>query len=481
MLNIDKCIAQIDHNFQSYVHDFDRALKLNLELLINFLPFDRASFFLYEEQSKILYPKVIISARGEMEVEGEIHTLDNPSNNFCRALAWGKEVAVCGHPDYAVFLPLASGNNRVGVLRLDNYLKPKAVKKSDISVAKKFAEPFYQGIYNCQTYQNFHIQIKKLTTLTKIAGVMATALRMEDVLNNTLTALVKDMGFDRAHVYLIDENTKKVTQSHSVDFLERSSTQKDSTKIDLTLNSFLLNEKSSFLSKKYSTDLIGYSTIYWQGKKKGFLVVDNLFSRQLLKREDMAFLDILANQLGILIENSRLFEKVQYSSITDGLTGLFNHHYFYDRLQSEIVHASHGKFKLFVLICDLDHFKKFNDAYGHPAGDKALKSVADILRKSIRSVVTAARYGGEEFAVILPGADFRNAAVIAKRILDSVGSHVIKINDKPVKVTISIGVACYPDDAKEKLALVKRADQALYHSKSHGRNMVTLYSRSCKA
>jgi len=122
---------------------------------------------------------------------------------------------------------------------------------------------------------------------------------------------------------------------------------------------------------------------------------------------------------------------------------------------------------------DLDHFKDFNDRYGHPAGDEALRAFAEILRSSIRDGDVAARYGGEEFCVMLPGVDGQGAAEIAERIRSRTESTIVSLAPgSSGRLTVSIGIACAPTDTHERVALLRLADQALYRAKEAGRNRI---------
>lgn len=472
----DKCISQINYNFQFYVHDFDTAVRNNLLLLIEYLRMDRATIYLYEERECLVYPKIIMTPHGEMDPEAAISVHDNLDNCFSRAFEKKKNIVVPGSPEYAVYIPLMEDGRKLGIIKLDNYLSTTTVGRRQADEIYYFNGILLQGVNNCLTYRNFHAQIRKLTTLTKIAGVMATALRLEEILKITLTSLVKDMGYDRAHVYIMGEDSRKVVKNVSFDFREIFRTSDHKTADYPSVESFLTEKIPSFLSRKFSSDMIAYTPIYWKGKKTGILVVDNLFSRQVMKTEDLSFLGILGNQLGVLIENSRLFEKVEKFSITDGLTGLYNHRYFYERITEEMTRADRMNSKLSVLICDIDHFKKFNDKYGHQAGDQVLRTVSDIIKKCIRSIDIAARYGGEEMCVILPGADRESSKMIARRIHTGIRNAHMKIGKKSVGVTVSVGVATFKDDSGEKQDLIRKADKALYWAKEHGRNKVVLFN-----
>ncbi len=184
-----------------------------------------------------------------------------------------------------------------------------------------------------------------------------------------------------------------------------------------------------------------------------------------------------------LEENNHLLKTVrekwfeaEWRSQIDLLTNLVNHRTFQDKLEVEIHRADQLKSSTSLVFCDLDKFKEFNDRNGHLFGDKALFEVAQIIADAIRGYDIAARYGGEEFAVILPQTDSDEAMRIGERIRRNVESHEFKVKHGAGRMTVSIGVATYPDDATGKVSLVSAADQAMYISKKQGRNSVTKFS-----
>jgi diguanylate cyclase (GGDEF)-like protein len=140
------------------------------------------------------------------------------------------------------------------------------------------------------------------------------------------------------------------------------------------------------------------------------------------------------------------------------------------RLDEHLGAAQRYGRKVSLLLCDIDHFKSVNDTYGHPVGDQVLKGVARILAKEARTTDVVARYGGEEFAVVMPETDTAGALVIAERIRERIAALVTPTEQGPLTVTMSLGVATFPDDAEAKGALVEKADGCLYHAKRHGRN-----------
>jgi len=158
------------------------------------------------------------------------------------------------------------------------------------------------------------------------------------------------------------------------------------------------------------------------------------------------------------------------------MTRLYNHRYFQHRLDEELQRADRYESQVSLIILDVDHFKKFNDTYGHQQGDRVLKIVSRLIEKSIREVDIPARYGGEEFIVICPEKNAEGSMVPANRIKATIEQYDFRIKGKHVPITVSLGVSCYPDQAKNKKDLILKADTALYYSKDNGRNQANLYN-----
>lgn len=184
--------------------------------------------------------------------------------------------------------------------------------------------------------------------------------------------------------------------------------------------------------------------------------------------DDVELLSTLASQAAITIYNAQLY----HLAITDGMTQLRIHRYFQQRLDEEIVRCEKFKHSVSLIMSDIDHFKNFNDTYGHQEGDIVLMETAKIFRLNAREVDIAARYGGEEFAVILPETGIEEASAIAENLRQKVEAHDYPSKQGKLKVTISLGVATFPVHAGDKLSLIEAADKALYRAKEGGRNRV---------
>lgn len=171
--------------------------------------------------------------------------------------------------------------------------------------------------------------------------------------------------------------------------------------------------------------------------------------------------------------------KLEALSITDEMTKLTNFRHFQSQLKQEHERASRYETPYTIIFCDVDNFKHYNDTNGHPAGDEVLKTVAQILRDTHRTSDISSRYGGEEFVVLCPHTSSKDGEILAERIRKNIESHSFPHGDKqPLgKVSISIGVASFPQDGNDFQEVLKSADKAVYYSKEHGRNQVNVHSK----
>lgn len=210
-----------------------------------------------------------------------------------------------------------------------------------------------------------------------------------------------------------------------------------------------------------------------KGRINGILVMGPKSDGEAYFAEEKAFLSDLASLAAIAVENARLYEL----ATVDMMTKLKIHHFFQTRLREEMELSRETSKPLSLLLTDIDHFKKFNDTYGHQIGDLVLKEVAKVLIQTAKGNDVAARYGGEEFALIAPGRTRDEALAIAEKYREKIEKLSVKNpsdkGEKILKVTVSVGVATFDFDADhENKHLIERTDQALYAAKHGGRNRV---------
>jgi len=210
-----------------------------------------------------------------------------------------------------------------------------------------------------------------------------------------------------------------------------------------------------------------------QGEALGILHFQATDDAPALADAELSLKTTFAGQVGLSIANIRLREALRSQSIRDPLTGLYNRRYLTEMLDREIRRAVRAEQSLGILMLDLDHFKNFNDTYGHEAGDTVLRETASFLGKSIRVEDIACRFGGEEFVVILPTADLNAAHARAERIRSKLREMTVLHQGQSLgMITISVGVAALPEHGTSAKELIEAADAALYRAKREGRDRV---------
>lgn len=193
---------------------------------------------------------------------------------------------------------------------------------------------------------------------------------------------------------------------------------------------------------------------------------------------EIEFFTAVADHTAMAVQNARLHEQTVAMSVTDPLTGIANRRHLFQQLEAELSRARRYDTRLSLVMIDIDHFKHLNDSAGHRAGDDVLKQVCALLKRSIRKVDTLARYGGEEFVILLPQVTPEDAKEVAEKLRAAVADTSLEHGRSQPggRVTISLGVATFPNDAQEQPRLIDCADSALYASKRGGRNRTTAYA-----
>lgn len=252
----------------------------------------------------------------------------------------------------------------------------------------------------------------------------------------------------------------------------------------------LTEEALSYKDKKHIEVLKKTKKLFQEEKDLSFpIIVDGEIAAYLLiegmNPDDLAKFEVLAAYLALQIKKVRLYEAVKELSIQDGLTGVFVRRHFMERFDEELKRSIKYDLPLAVFMLDIDHFKRYNDSYGHLAGDATLKQVAALLLENLRRVDIVARFGGEEFVIVTPETRKAEALEVSERIRSNIARHNFKVYNDQTRATVSIGVSIFPDDVPDSIQktdhgavlveLIHRADQALYRAKEEGRNRVISY------
>jgi diguanylate cyclase (GGDEF)-like protein len=193
------------------------------------------------------------------------------------------------------------------------------------------------------------------------------------------------------------------------------------------------------------------------------------------RRRDM--LGVIASQAAVTLQNARLYARMQALASTDELTGLPNRRQFEEALEDALVRHRRTERPFGILMADIDHFKDVNDTYGHDVGDRVLEQISATLRASVRGADMPARWGGEEFIVLLEEADLDDVLTVAQRVRRNVAALAFPTEGETLQCTVSLGAAVWPEDGSDEEVLIRRADEALYHSKENGRDQVTPWNQ----
>ncbi len=208
-----------------------------------------------------------------------------------------------------------------------------------------------------------------------------------------------------------------------------------------------------------------------ENKFLGILRLDNELAG-VYDADDLRVLDIISDLAALAVENALLYQQAGKLAITDGLSGLFVHRYFQERLEQEISRAVWTNSQFALLMLDIDDFKGYNDKHGHIAGDILLRQIAQLLRSTVSPGDIVARYGGEEFAVLLVDIPKQQAGKVAEQIREKIEKKNFLLRRQATKATLSGGLSFFPEDNGTKENLIKRADQALYKAKVEGKNRI---------
>lgn len=295
-----------------------------------------------------------------------------------------------------------------------------------------------------------------------------------------------------AHTILIVEDDDAVKDSIS-EYLTHLSYQVDAVSsaeealkklethpVDLVLTDIMMQgmdglELTRIIKKKYNMEVIamtGYSADYSYEEAVKTGASDFIFKPFRFEELDLRIKRVL-REAGLKQERNRLLKEMERLAITDGLTKLYNSRHFFRQIKQELKRNERYQRHLSLLILDIDHFKHYNDTWGHLEGDKVLMAIGRIINDCMRSMDTAFRYGGEEFAVLLPETDLKQACVVGYRIKDLIGREIFEPEPGVHQsITISIG-ASELKPGEDFTSFIRRTDQALYRSKENGRNRLT--------
>ncbi|MCP4003249.1 MAG: sensor domain-containing diguanylate cyclase [bacterium] len=317
-----------------------------------------------------------------------------------------------------------------------------------------------------------------LDSVRDLNSTLSTAEVIDRLLGRTLTHLDAEIG----SVQALEGEVLRIMAARG---LPQEVVEESELRIDEGISGFVartgqpllvedVDEDPRFTGRcleRYYTRSFLSAPLVSSGVVYGVLNVNNKRDRRIFNLTDLRLLEAIAGHAALALRNASLYEDAVERSRLDPLTGLSNHRHFWDELEIELERADRYQRTLSVVMIDIDHFKSYNDTYGHLGGDAAIQGVARLIFAGCRSSDLAARYGGEEFALILPETSPQGALDFAQKIRASLENQRFCEDDR-AELTASLGVASYPADGRTSTELVRVADQRLYKAKDAGRNQV---------
>ena len=346
-----------------------------------------------------------------------------------------------------------------------------------------------------RTNQELRSYLREISMLLQLNQVMNSTLEVSVMFDRTLNLLRDFLGSSNLVLFLYHPETDELTPRRAVgaDAAKYSAAtfklNEGVTGVVAQTKELLyvqdIGNEERYLHYKNSTRDQGSLISAPIVAKDRLLGVLNLHKREInaFSETDLQLIRATTNQLAVAIENSQLYEKTRTLSNTDELTNIPNRRYFHAILRREFAHAQRFNSSFALVMIDIDHFKRYNDTFGHLNGDLVLSRVATILLRNTRGVDLVARFGGEEFIILLSNTNKEGAYLVAEKLRDAAAAEEFVLtghdNEETVEsVNISLGIAEYPNDGTDLDILLENADRALYAAKAAGRNRTVCWSET---
>jgi diguanylate cyclase (GGDEF)-like protein len=388
-----------------------------------------------------------------------------------------------------VCAPIGAGGETFGAIVLDNSKSPEGFTQDDLDFLVAMADRFALALRNAQLLEREQRRAKQLELVNELGHRVTSILDMDE-LARTLVHLISDkFGYRYVHLFINEPSKEETILRAGV----------GSTVIKLVPGQFVL---------RFDEGIVGWTAAHGEAVLANDVLREPRFmyhpaiaetrseiavplvagariigaldiqSEQLnaFDSTDVATLETLAGQIAVALDNAQLYGEVQEQARHDSLTQVYNHGYFLQRLNEEIEQAQRESKPLSLIMLDVDHFKEYNDTYGHIVGDQVLSKIVQVIRAHVHTSDLVGRWGGEEFCIALPTTEADSASNIAQRIRQTLAETRIVQKDGTLipPPTVSQGIAIFPVHAQDGAMLIDLADAALYRAKKHGRDQISV-------
>ncbi|MGE5707755.1 MAG: diguanylate cyclase, partial [Bacteroidota bacterium] len=488
------------------LHDLDEVLNRVVDLVVEITGSDRGFLLMYQDGQLQCHAMKNIRTDNALEwgvseaIAKEVLLSEEPlciydAMNDARFSQ--QESVQSLHLRTVICVPLCIHEQTVGVIYVDRQSVNEQFSQADLDLLQSLAAQAANAIENAMLHTEWQDKSRKLEMLNTLSRTVSRTLVPQEVHELVIKLTLEVSDAERGFLFMLDEGHLRckagfdregtpLTQEGSP--ISQSILQKVlSSHEPMIILDAMTDEELQYQASIMALNLRTVMCVPLTAKEEtvGLIYVDSQAVRS-FTQSDLDLLEAIASHASIAVENAslygqlteraseletmvRAYEEATLRASIDFLTGTYNRRHFIDTFRRDFAQSRRYRRSLALMMIDLDHFKSFNDTYGHPMGDRALQTVAQIIQQTVRAEDVVARYGGEEFIVGLPDTDLEGALIVAERIRAAVAEYPIE-DARPV--TVSIGTAlCQTTD--ERIAeLIERADQALYEAKKLGRNQV---------
>jgi len=380
-------------------------------------------------------------------------------------------------------VPLLSKGKILGIIEAINKKDKTPFNKEDLSLVSNYAEHAAIALENANLVQNLKAKVGQLTLIFDINKTITSILDLDKLLKKSTELIQK--AFDYYFVGIaLEEGSSVILKGFSAkeDIEPEKEVQKGEGLVGEVLKEQKMiicqntEKEKSFkdFSDKFKSEMV---VPIKKGEKLIGITVIGSPLKYAFNKEEAKIIKEVSYQLGIAIDNARLYEKIRLATITDELTGLYNSRYCNEYLPSIVEEWNKSEKKGAVIFMDLDYFKNVNDSYNHLIGSKVLRLVGKEIKSKIgEGDHVGIRYGGDEYVIVLRRVDLKGAIEFVKMLKDSISKKKFCIKDEEktieVKINASFGIACYPTDSENFYDLLRLSDLAMYFVKGRGRNNI---------
>jgi len=387
-----------------------------------------------------------------------------------------------------LIIPVLEASSAIGLIVVDS-LENRSFNENEIKLCQEYAIFIKEQIRIFKQLKESEEKAAQFQRLSQASNEIMQSLKLNEIMNRLIDCCQEATQFNCCLLIFKENKHLRLMLQRGLNELPQKMKLGE---IKSWVEWFISNNEEPLLLNDISTTKMPlwhpdekikfWKELYFiplriKSVNKGVLILASE-KKDVFNATARTFLNIIANQAVVIIENALLYEKAEMQAITDGLTDVANHRYFQETLTNCIETHKKNNEHFSLLIIDIDYFKKINDTYGHQNGDKILKKIAQILKSNIRDGDFVARYGGEEFAIILKNCNEKEAYKASEKLRKKIEKYNWSVNNKKINVSISIGIASFPDQANTKDELIKAADSALYKAKAAGRNQSVIYQNN---